>query len=197
MSQGKKWGADAFAQQMSSIVALSNIVPRTQTPGRNGAAANSNCLVYRSRAVHAIRIRSIAWRPSDALEECVVLERTRAVSCGFVGLTFRQSRSSGPVLFTQTVDGIFRIWGCVIDEPDFFSLWCSLDVHSTLPRQLPLATLYWRTREMVHRKGKSASGGTADEFVTVFSDGAVHLTTVSVSHAQGIGLPHPGVECVH
>ncbi|KWU47634.1 hypothetical protein RHOSPDRAFT_31069 [Rhodotorula sp. JG-1b] len=85
---------------------------------------------------------------------------------------------SGPVLFTQTMDGVFRIWGCVIDEPDFFSLWCALDVHSTLPKQLPLATLYWRTRRMTGT-GTAISSGTADEFVTVFSDGAVHLTTVS------------------
>lgn len=97
-----------------------------------------------------------------------------------VSLTSHSAVSSGPVLFTQTMDGVFRIWGCVIDEPDFFSLWCALDVHSTLPKQLPLATLYWRTRPMTGT-GTALSSGTKDEFVTVFSDGAVHLTTVEVS----------------
>ena len=110
-----------------------------------------------------------------------------------VSLTSHSGVSSGPVLFTQTMDGVFRIWGCVIDEPDFFSLWCALDVHSTLPKQLPLATLYWRTRPM-NGTGTAISSGTADEFVTVFSDGAVHLTTVSVS--SGARRPHPRFERV-
>ncbi|GAA5955789.1 hypothetical protein JCM8115_006854 [Rhodotorula mucilaginosa] len=135
----------ATVASTSSIVLLSNIVPRR--------ADTENRLQFRSRAAHAARIRTIAWRPSDAMED------------------------SGPVLFTQTMDGVFRIWGCVIDEPDFFSLWCALDVHSTLPKQLPLATLYWRTRPMTGT-GTALSSGTKDEFVTVFSDGAVHLTTV-------------------
>ncbi|GAA5986299.1 hypothetical protein JCM10908_003694 [Rhodotorula pacifica] len=139
----------ATVTSMSSSVLLSNILPRS--------AAIQNRLQFRSRAAHAARIRSIAWRPSDAMED------------------------SGPVLFTQTMDGVYRIWGCVIDEPDFFSLWCSLDVHSTLPKQLPLATMYWRTRPMAGSGNASTTttNGTADEFVTVFSDGAVHLTTVS------------------
>ena len=110
-----------------------------------------------------------------------------------VSLTVHSAVSSGPVLFTQTMDGVFRIWGCVIDEPDFFSLWCALDVHSTLPKQLPLATLYWRTRRMTGT-GTAISSGTADEFVTVFSDGAVHLTTVSVS--SGARRRHPRFERV-
>ncbi|BGP55007.1 regulator of (H+)-ATPase in vacuolar membrane [Rhodotorula sphaerocarpa] len=131
---------------MSSIVVLSNISPRS--------ASAQNRLSFRSRVAHAVRIRDISWRPSDAIED------------------------SGPVLFTQTIDGIFRIWGCVIDEPDFFSLWCSLDVHATLPKHLPLATLYWRTQDMPHAAGGMRLG-TADDFVTVFSDGSVHLTTVS------------------
>ena len=88
------------------------------------------------------------------------------------------ARSSGPVLFTETVDGVFRIWGCVIDEPDFFSLWTSLDVHTALPKQVPLATSYWRTKATEAGKG-TPRGGTEDEFVTVFIDGSVHLTTVS------------------
>jgi len=73
---------------------------------------------------------------------------------------------------------VFRIWGCVIDEPDFFSLWTSLDVNASLPQQVPLATCYWRTKETESGKG-TPRGGTEDEFVTVFIDGSVHLTTVS------------------
>ncbi|BGP39389.1 regulator of (H+)-ATPase in vacuolar membrane [Rhodotorula kratochvilovae] len=118
-------------------------------------ATNSpNRLQFRSRAAHSVRLRNISWRASDNLAD------------------------SGPVLFTETVDGVFRIWGCVIDEPDFFSLWTSLDIHSSLPKQVPLATCYWRTREMEGGKG-TPRGGTEDEFVTVFLDGSVHLTTVS------------------
>ncbi|GJN89497.1 hypothetical protein Rhopal_002484-T1 [Rhodotorula paludigena] len=114
---------------------------------------NENRLRFRSRATHSVRLRSISWRASDNLAD------------------------SGPVLFTQTIDGVFRIWGCVIDEPNFFSLWTSLDVHASLPKQIPLATCYWRTRPM---EGQDpARGGTEDDFVTVFSDGSVHLSTVS------------------
>ncbi|KPV72243.1 uncharacterized protein RHOBADRAFT_56056 [Rhodotorula graminis WP1] len=116
--------------------------------------ATPNRLEFRSRAAHSIRIRNVSWRASDNLSD------------------------SGPVLFTETVDGVFRIWGCVIDEPDFFSLWTSLDVHTALPKQVPLATCYWRTKETEAGKG-TPRGGTEDEFVTVFIDGSVHLTTVS------------------
>lgn len=90
--------------------------------------------------------------------------------------------SSGPILFTATVDGIFRIWGCMIDEPDFFSLWATLDVHASLPKHVPLATCFKATRDMWPAKeGEPTRRGTKDEFVTVFSDGSVHLTTVAVS----------------
>ncbi|GAA6056051.1 hypothetical protein JCM3770_007000 [Rhodotorula araucariae] len=118
------------------------------------ANSSPNRLQFRSRAAHSARLRNISWRASDNLAD------------------------SGPVLFTETVDGVFRIWGCVIDEPDFFSLWTSLDIHASLSKQVPLATCYWRTREMEGGKG-TARGGTEDEFVTVFLDGSVHLTTVS------------------
>jgi hypothetical protein len=90
------------------------------------------------------------------------------------------SRSSGPVLFTLTLDGRFRIWGSMIDEPSFFSLWATLDVSlpASLPRHVPLTTLYWRTTPMAGRKEET--GGMEDAFVTVFADGSVGLTTVSV-----------------
>lgn len=83
------------------------------------------------------------------------------------------------------MDGIFRIWGCMIDEPDFFSLWATLDVHASLPKHLPLATCFRATNDMwPSAEGEPTRHGKEDEFVTVFSDGSVHLTTVSVSHAS-------------
>ncbi|GAA5892396.1 hypothetical protein JCM5296_003587 [Sporobolomyces johnsonii] len=136
----------AAVPTLSSTVLLYNIRPRS-TPAEN-------CLRFRSRAAHSVRLRSVSWRPTD------------------------DSADSGPILCTQTIDGVFRLWGCVIDEPDFFSLWTSLDVHAILPKQLPLATMYWRTREMANAEDP-ARRGTEDDFVTVFTDGSVHLTTVS------------------
>jgi hypothetical protein len=72
----------------------------------------------------------------------------------------------------------------MIDEPHFFSLWATLDVHSSLPMHVPLATCFKATKEMwplQHGEEGIAKRGTKDEFVTVFSDGSVHLTTVTVS----------------
>ena len=66
----------------------------------------------------------------------------------------------------------------MIDEPDFFSLWATLDVHTTLPSHIPLATAFRRTRDMwPAEEGKK---GAKDDFVTVFSDGSVWSTTVTV-----------------
>ncbi|CEQ42660.1 SPOSA6832_04497 [Sporobolomyces salmonicolor] len=153
-------------QQLNSNALLYNIRPRS-TPGEN-------CLRFRSRAAHSVRLRSVSWRPTDDSAEYAL------VKPGVRGNRAHQYlfRSSGPILCTQTIDGVFRLWGCVIDEPDFFSLWTSLDVHAILPKQLPLATMYWRTRKMDHTEDP-ARRGTEDDFVTVFTDGSVHLTTVS------------------
>ncbi|GAA6036036.1 hypothetical protein JCM8097_006576 [Rhodosporidiobolus ruineniae] len=131
----------------SSTVLLHSIQPAS------ASTARENRLRFRSRAAHSVRIRSFGWRPSDDISD------------------------SGPVLFTLTVDGVFRGWGSMIDEPSFFSLWSTLNVHSTLPKHLPLTTLYWRTKAMEGRK--EGTGGTEDEFVTVFADGSVALTSIS------------------
>ncbi|BGO90977.1 hypothetical protein NBRC10512_002265 [Rhodotorula toruloides] len=148
----------SLARLSPSALVLATVAPTSSTVVLinvlPASSTSANRLSFRSRAIHSVRIRSVSWRPSDDIAD------------------------SGPVLFTQTIDGVFRVWGCVIDEPDFFSLWTSLDVHSTLPKQLPLATLYWRTRPM-ERTQHPERGGTEDDFVTVFSDGSVHLTTVS------------------
>lgn len=73
----------------------------------------------------------------------------------------------------------------MIDEPDFFSLWATLDVHSsTFSSAVPLSTSFLKTEAMwpeVEDENASKKKGTRDEFVTVLSDGSVHLTTVSVS----------------
>ncbi|GAA5977711.1 hypothetical protein JCM11641_001385 [Rhodosporidiobolus odoratus] len=132
----------------SSTVLFYSILPKSAP----SSSKSENRLQFRSRASHSVRIRSISWRPSD------------------------DAADSGPVLFTQTLEGIFRIWGTMIDEPSFFSLWASLDVHSTLPKHLPLATLYWKTKPMVERK--EGTGGTEDHFVTLFGEGSVALTIV-------------------
>lgn len=95
--------------------------------------------------------------------------------------TYVSSTSSGPILFTTTLDGVFRIWGCMIDEPNFFSLWATLDVHTTLPYHIPLATCFRRTRQLFPVKdGEERRKGTKDDFVTVFSDGSAWTTTVEV-----------------
>ena len=70
----------------------------------------------------------------------------------------------------------------MIDEPDFFSLWATLDVHTVLPKHIPLATCFRHTKPMWPTvEGQDTQRGTADQFVTVFSDGSVHETTVTVS----------------
>ncbi|GAA6017280.1 hypothetical protein JCM10207_003677 [Rhodosporidiobolus poonsookiae] len=134
----------------SSTVLIHSILPKS---GASSSSGSENRVHFRSRAAHSVRIRNISWRPSDDVAD------------------------SGPVLFTLTVDGTFRIWGCMLDEPSFFSLWAALNVHSALPKHVPLATLYWRTKPMTGRK--EGTGGTEDQFVTVFADGSVELTTVS------------------
>ncbi|KAM0746323.1 hypothetical protein T439DRAFT_329776 [Meredithblackwellia eburnea MCA 4105] len=116
-----------------------------------------NALQLRSRAWHSVRIRSVGWRPTD------------------------DPADSGPILFTTTMDGVFRIWGCMIDEPDFFSLWATLDVHSSLPSHVPLTTCFRQTRDQWPAEtegGSPARKGSKDDFVTVFSDGTVWSTTV-------------------
>ncbi|GAA5906755.1 hypothetical protein JCM6882_003293 [Rhodosporidiobolus microsporus] len=141
------------ASVLATVAAASSTVLLHSIQPRSASSTPLNRLIFRSRAAHSVRLRSISWRPSDDIAD------------------------SGPVLFTQTIDGAFRIWGSMIDEPSFFSLWATLNVHSTLPKHLPLVTLYWRTKGMKGRK--EGTGGTEDQFVTVFSDGSVGLTIVS------------------
>ncbi|GAA5871377.1 hypothetical protein JCM8547_002650 [Rhodosporidiobolus lusitaniae] len=144
------------ASVLATVTASSSTVLLHSVESFSSASSSSgNCLRFRSRAAHSVRIRSIGWRSSDDIAD------------------------SGPVLFTLTVDGAFRIWGSMIDEPSFFSLWATLDVHasSSLPKHLPVTTLYWRTTKMDGRL--EGTGGTKDEFVTVYADGGVGLTTVS------------------
>lgn len=93
--------------------------------------------------------------------------------------------SSGPILFTQTIDNLYRIWGCMIDEPEFFSLWCTLDVHSLLSSSSqggrgtrPLNTVYAKTEEIY--QGEEGKKGTKDRFLTVMNDGSLLETVVSV-----------------
>lgn len=98
---------------------------------------------------------------------------------------------SGPILYTTTRDGAFHIWGCMIDEPDFFSLWETLDVHTSNPLFVPLSTSYLKTEAMWPEsevENASKKKGTRDEFVTVLSDGSVYLTRVSVSALMSIGV---------
>ncbi|KAL8278398.1 hypothetical protein RQP46_009290 [Phenoliferia psychrophenolica] len=121
-----------------------------------GPKASGSAVEFRSNAWHSLRIRSIGWRPTD------------------------DPADSGPILFTTTLDGVFRIWGCMIDEPDFFSLWATLDVHATLPSHIPLSTSFRRTRAMWPKDEEGVQKkGAKDDFVTVFSDGSVWSTTVT------------------
>ncbi|SGZ33381.1 BQ5605_C041g11961 [Microbotryum silenes-dioicae] len=93
-------------------------------------------------------------------------------------------RRSEPILFTETIDGVFRIWGCVIDEPDRFSLWASLDVASGLNQRVPLMTKRLRGHLMVHDTTSEARGrefSTTDEFLVVFTDGSAASMLVEVS----------------
>lgn len=84
--------------------------------------------------------------------------------------------SSGPILHTTTIDGHFRIWGCMIDEPLSFSLWATIDAHAELPIHIPISTNFIRTRTMDSEK----ENGTMDDFLTIFSDGSARMTTVTV-----------------
>ncbi|GAA5953165.1 hypothetical protein JCM10213_003434 [Rhodosporidiobolus nylandii] len=143
-------GVLAVVAKASSTVMLHSVLPQTAASSSSGAEQR---LEFRSRAAHSSRVRSISWRPSDDVAD------------------------SGPVLFTLTTHGAFHIWGSMIDEPSFFSLWATLDVHSSAPKQLALSTLYWRTTPMEESEGPTA--GTQDQFVTVFADGSVGLTTLS------------------
>lgn len=90
--------------------------------------------------------------------------------------------SSGPILHTVTRDGIFRIWGCVIDEPHCFSLWATIDAHATLPSYRLLTTLFITTQVMSESKA-----GTKDIFVTIFTDGSIYETVVKVGASPDSG----------
>ncbi|GAA5944657.1 Rav1p [Sporobolomyces koalae] len=76
--------------------------------------ANLFQLEYRSRAVHTCRLMSIAWRQPSS----------------------HPTSDSGPVLVTTTIEHRVHLWGCVIDEPNDFSLWISLP---SIPTPLPRA----------------------------------------------------------
>lgn len=85
------------------------------------------------------------------------------------------------MLYTQTIDGVFRIWGCEIDEPDFFSLWITLDPYSNLSTSPPLVTCFLRRRPEANvAELKEGSNNAIEDFVTAFADGSVYLTSVSV-----------------
>lgn len=83
------------------------------------------------------------------------------------------------------MDGSFRLWGCMIDEPDFFSLWATLDVRSTLSGCLPVSTSFVRTLQMWEFQDRM---GTKDTFATIFSDGSVHETVVTVSPPRLVSI---------
>lgn len=69
----------------------------------------------------------------------------------------------------------------MIDQPDHFSLWATLDVHSDLPRHIPLCTEHIRTTAVAEVETIAGNAkGTEDSFVTVFSDGSVYETMVMV-----------------
>lgn len=75
----------------------------------------------------------------------------------------------------------------MIDEPDFFSLWATLDVHTTLPSSIPLATCFRRTRPMWPAADGEQKKGAKDDFVTVFSDGSIWATTITVCFFDLVG----------
>lgn len=74
----------------------------------------------------------------------------------------------------------------MIDEPDFFSLWATLDVHAESDGSVPISTNFHRTTSMWEAKeGESgARMGTKDDFVTVFSNGSLYSTTVVVRNSH-------------
>ncbi|SCV70672.1 BQ2448_3434 [Microbotryum intermedium] len=93
-------------------------------------------------------------------------------------------RRSETILFTETIDGVFRIWGCVIDEPDRFSLWASLDIASGLNRKVPLMTKRLRGHPMarnVETEARAREASTTDEFLVIFTDGSAASILVAVS----------------
>ncbi|GAA5860049.1 hypothetical protein JCM5353_004274, partial [Sporobolomyces roseus] len=97
-----------------------DLLPSNPTPTPTSSTSTSKevvqqedefSLIYRSRTIHSSQISSISWR-----------------------LPFATTISdSGPILITSTTanNSTNHYWGCVIDEPDKFSLW------STLPNPLP------------------------------------------------------------
>ncbi|KDE07889.1 hypothetical protein MVLG_01800 [Microbotryum lychnidis-dioicae p1A1 Lamole] len=120
-------------------------------------------LAFVCNASHSLPLRTLDWRPSDDASE------------------------SEPILFTETIDGVFRIWGCVIDEPDRFSLWASLDVASGLNQRVPLMTKRLRGHLMVHDTTSEARGrefSTTDEFLVVFTDGSAASMLVENFNAR-------------
>ncbi|KAM0789088.1 hypothetical protein ACM66B_003147 [Microbotryomycetes sp. NB124-2] len=111
---------------------------------------------FRSHAIHSLRVRNVEWRPSD------------------------NPADSGPILFTQTEDGVFRIWGCMIDEPDFFSLWATLDLHDLWPTAVPVLTS-WIDSTLSNSRDEQerrATSGNTDKFITFLSDGSAYETRV-------------------
>ena len=157
--------------------------------------SNQDAIDSLSSPTHSLPVRSIGWRPDESSTESVTHPCSVLHYLSTRLLTTVSIPSSGPILYTTTIDGQFRLWGCMIDEPDFFSLWITLNINPSpttssplsTKRFLPVSTAWVRTLQMdqVTESGYDASigrakGGTKDDFLTVLSDGSIHLTTVFV-----------------
>lgn len=81
-------------------------------------------------------------------------------------------------LFTQTTDGIFRVWATMIDEPDFYALWASAN-HTpfagkpSCPR--PMAS-FWIDASSL----PAGSSTDVDRLLSIFADGSIGITTIEV-----------------
>ena len=81
---------------------------------------------------------------------------------------------SGAALFTQTSDGVFRIWATVVDEPDVLALWASVHHGGPSKRVRPIWSRWVDANEVTGARlmaGEDLSPLPKDLVITAFEDG--------------------------
>ena len=77
------------------------------------------------------------------------------------------------------MDGVFRLWASVIDDPDFFGLWATLH-HTPFMGQgaAPQSIVSrWVERGTLNM---DMAGPDTDHVVTAFADGSIGITELNV-----------------
>ncbi|GAA5914932.1 Rav1p [Sporobolomyces salmoneus] len=102
----------AVLPRQAATCIIYDLSSSTGTPSTSADKSLPFHLVFRSRASNSVRLKSIDWRNPR--------------TSGSSSLDDYASSSSEPILMTTTIQNKIHLWGCVIDEPSYFSLWITL-----------------------------------------------------------------------